>query len=60
MSANDNISMISIINIAGQEVLRLQPNAAEIQVDMSRLQNGIYFVKAQVNGEFTAFKVIKK
>ena len=60
LSANDNIEVISIINVMGQEVLHITPNATETKVDMSQLQNGVYFVKAQVNGEVTAFKVVKK
>ena len=60
MSAQDNIEKVSIYNISGQEVINVTPNAVQTQVDMSRLQNGIYFVKAQVNGQLTAFKVIKK
>jgi len=60
LSAKDNIEEVSISNVMGQEVMHLTPNATETKVDMSQLQNGIYFVKAQVNGELTAFKVIKK
>jgi hypothetical protein len=60
MSAQDNIEKVSIYNISGQEVINVTPNAVQTQVDMSRLQNGIYFVKAQVNGQLTAFKVVKK
>ena len=60
LSAKNNIEVISISNVMGQEVLRMSPNVTETKVDMSQLQNGIYFVKAQVNGELTAFKVIKK
>ena len=60
ISAKNNIDMLSITNIAGQEVIRLTPNTTATQVDMSRLPNGMYFVKANVNGEITAFKVTKK
>ena len=60
LSAKDTIEMISISNVMGQEVLNLNPNTTQTQVDMSQLQNGIYFVKAQVNGQLTAFKVVKK
>jgi len=60
LSAKNNIEVISISNVMGQEVLRMSPNVTETKVDMSQLQNGIYFVKAQVNGELTAFKVVKK
>ncbi len=60
MTAKDNIEAVSITNITGQEVMNVAPNAMETQVNMSQLQNGIYFVKVQVNGQVTAFKVIKK
>ncbi len=60
LSANDNIEAVSITNVMGQEVLKVSPEATQTQIDMSHLQNGIYFVKAQVNGQMTAFKVIKK
>ncbi len=60
LSAQDNIEKVAIYNISGQEVMTITPNALQTQVDMSRLQNGIYFVKAQINGQLTAFKVVKK
>ncbi len=60
LSAQDQIENISIYNVTGQEVINMQPNTVQAQVDMSQLQNGIYFVKAQINGQVTAFKVVKK
>jgi len=60
LSAQDQIENVNIYNITGQEVMHTQPNAVQAQVDMSQLQNGIYFVKAQINGQVTAFKIVKK
>jgi len=60
LSANDTIEKVNVFNIAGQEVLRVAPETTQTQIDMSKLQNGIYFVKAQINGQLTAFKVVKK
>ncbi len=60
LSAQNNIENVIIYNISGQEVIAITPNSLQTQVDMSRLQNGIYFVKAQINGQLTAFKVVKK
>ena len=60
MTAQNNIEKISITNVSGQEVIKLNPDKTQTQVDMSSLPNGIYFVKAQVNGEVTAFKIVKK
>ncbi len=60
IQAKDNIQAVNIFNVSGQEVMKLQPNATEQKIDMSHLTNGMYFVKVQVNGEVTAFKVVKK
>lgn len=60
LSAQTQIENVSISNVTGQEVIRLQPNAVQAQINMSQLQNGIYFVKAQIDGQVTAFKVVKK
>ncbi len=60
LSAKDTIEKVNVFNIAGQEVLKVAPEATQTQIDMSKLQNGVYFVKAQINGQLTAFKVVKK
>jgi len=60
LSAQDQIENVNIYNVTGQEVINIQPNKVQAQVDMSQLRNGIYFVKAQINGQVTAFKVVKK
>ncbi len=58
--AQDSIKNISIYNVTGQEVINMQPNAIQAQVNMSKLQNGIYFVKAQIKGRVRTFKVVKE
>ena len=60
IQAKQNIQAVFIYNISGQEVINLQPNTTEQEIDMSHLTNGMYFVKVQVNGKVTAFKVVKK
>jgi len=60
LSAKDNINQVVISNIMGQEVLKAQPEATQTQINMSHLTNGVYFVKVDINGQVTAFKVIKK
>ena len=60
IQAKQDIQAVHIYNISGQEVLKLQPNTTEEQIDMSHLTNGMYFVKVQINGQLTAFKVVKK
>jgi len=60
IQAQNNIDLISIYNISGQEIVNIKPNVTKKQIDMSHLTNGMYFIKVQVNGKLTAFKVVKK
>jgi len=60
IQAKQNIQAVYIYNLSGQEVVKMQPNVTKQQVDMSHLSQGMYFVKVQVNGQMTAFKVVKK
>ncbi len=60
LSSQDNIQNISVYNITGQLVISLNPNTNKTQIDMNKLVNGIYFVKALINDELNVFKVVKK
>ncbi len=60
IQAKQDIQTVTIFNISGQKVLEVYPNATDNQIDMRHLSNGMYFVKLQVNGQLSAFKVVKK
>ncbi len=60
IEATKTVQSISIYNIGGQEVLYLEPNSNHKQIDISHLTNGMYYIKLQVNGQLTAYKLIKK
>ena len=60
LSANDNINHVVVNNIVGQEVIKTMPKSRHAQINMSHLSSGIYFVKVEVGGELTAFKIVKK
>jgi len=60
ITAGKNIESVRIYSITGQEVINARPESTQTQINMSRLRNGVYFVKAQINGQLTAFKVVKK
>ena len=59
MTANENITSVSIFNMLGQEVYTQKLSTLEANIDMSKLSNGTYFVKAQVGQAIGTFKVIK-
>ena len=60
MTANENITSVSVFNMLGQEVKNEKLSTLEAHVDMSNLANGTYFVKAQVGQTVGTFKVVKK
>jgi hypothetical protein len=60
IKAKSNIENISLFDISGKEVLNMIPNHPEIQVDMSRLQKGVYFVKISIDGSLSSFKIVKE
>ncbi|HIP47808.1 MAG TPA: T9SS type A sorting domain-containing protein [Lutibacter sp.] len=60
MTANENITFVSIFNMLGQEVYNEKLSTLEANIDMSRLSNGTYFVKAQVGNTVGAFKIVKE
>jgi len=60
MTANENITSVSIFNMLGQEVRTITPSSLEVSVDMTNLTSGTYFVKAQVGTSVGTFKIVKK
>lgn len=55
-----NIQNVTVLNMLGQEVLRVAPNAVNSQVDMSNLQSGAYFVKVTIENATNTIKIIKE
>lgn len=55
-----NIESVSIVNMLGQEVKNLKPNANTFVVDMSNLQVGTYFMTVTSEEASHTVKVIKK
>ncbi len=61
LSANEQISSINVYTILGQEIIKLRPNNSSlVNVDMSLLSSGTYFVKVQIDSKNKVLKIIKK
>lgn len=58
--ANEAVSQIGIFNTLGQEVFNKELNVTNGQLDVSHLNNGIYSIKAIINGQSGTMKFIKK
>ena len=59
-SVNGNIETVSIYNTLGQNVLTSSIENSSASLDLNAYAAGVYVVKANVNGQTSTFKVIKK
>ena len=59
IEAKDAIENIAIYNILGQEVISKNPMSNTMTLDVSNLQNGLYFVNTTIDGKTATTKFIK-
>lgn len=57
---NSKETILSILNISGQELIRQQIKDSKTQVDISNLIGGVYFVKIITDKAFKVRKIIKE
>ena len=60
ISAQEPIQNIEIYDLTGKKVISQNPSALQSLINLSDLKKGVYFVKAKVNGQTSAYKLIKK
>lgn len=56
----ETITKTSIFNILGKEVLHKKHNSDQIQIRISNLNNGLYFIKVEGTNSNQVYKFIKK
>ena len=56
----DNKSEISIINLVGQEIAKLELEAGENQINLGNIVNGIYFIKVSNKNYSKTLKITKE
>ena len=59
IEAKDTIENIAIYNVIGQEVISKNPMSNTMTLDVSNLQNGLYFVNTTIDGKTATTKFIK-
>jgi len=59
LRANEAITSVAIYNVLGQQVYASSVDALNTTVDMSRFDNGAYFVKVNIGGTEGTVKVLK-
>ncbi|WP_053991359.1 choice-of-anchor J domain-containing protein [Mangrovimonas sp. TPBH4] len=55
-----NMETIIVVNMLGQEVMKVAPNSVSSDVEMSQLQSGAYFVKVIINSKTEIIRIIKR
>jgi len=57
---NSQIIPVEILNVLGERVFYWNLSKYNNTIDLSKLQNGIYFLKANINGDTFYYKVIRQ
>lgn len=60
LKASNLIEKIEVYNLLGQKVITEKPAALETQLNVEKLQSGVYLMKTKINGTTKTFKIIKK
>jgi len=60
LKGSKSILNIEVRNILGQRVLQHRPNSIDVQIDMSSLKTGVYFVRVDVENSNETIKIIKR
>jgi len=58
--AKNNIDSLIIYNVLGQEVISFLPNISHAKLDVTKLQAGVYIVKASSGAQKTSCRFIKE
>jgi hypothetical protein len=59
VSYANEITSVTVVNLLGQQVISLQPNATEVKVDMSALAQGTYLVTMRSGKAAKTVKIVK-
>lgn len=59
-NAPANITKVTVLNILGENVLEISPNASDFQLDLSKFPAGTYFARFMVDGKIISRKIVKE
>ena len=59
IEAKDAIESVTIYNVLGQQVISKNPMSNSMTMDVSNLENGLYFVNCTIDGKSSTTKFIK-
>ncbi|MDD5149705.1 MAG: T9SS type A sorting domain-containing protein [Flavobacterium sp.] len=59
MDSEKVLNEVKVFNLAGKELMKLKPNKAQTNVDLSALASGFYFIKVTTDSDSGTYKVLK-
>ena len=60
LSAENQIDLVSVFNMLGQEILKVTPKETQVGINTSHLQTGTYIVKVKSGEQTGTYKLIKE
>ncbi len=60
LEAGQQIKHILVYNMLGQKVIDVQPEETKVQLRTGNLEQGIYFMKVNIQGKIKTYKLIKE
>ena len=58
ITADKQIQMVTVLNNIGQSVLTMNPDSKVVSLDVSKLTNGVYFIRTTSEEGQTTSKLI--
>lgn len=59
MESEKVLNEVKVFNLAGQELMKLEPNKSQTNVDLSAMASGFYFIKVTTDSGSGTYKVLK-
>jgi len=60
VNAQNNVDVITLTNLLGQEVLKAQPAHTQTSLNISSLKQGVYLMKVKIGDKVSTVKIVKK
>ena len=60
IEAGDAISLVEVYNLTGTMLLNQECNSEKVEIEVSELQSGIYFIKMMTNNTIETRRFVKE
>jgi hypothetical protein len=60
ISNSSELTQVEITSVLGQTMISKNLNELQTEIDLSNLENGVYFVKVKADGAEKTFSIVKE